>query len=98
MSNVMRMRETFLFLVDDQVDPALPPARDRFRFMARNGAEAETGKKFAEFLGGMIIDRKFDELHTEAFRPWWQLRNVVAVNPHLFPQLIHQIDERALAI
>ena len=43
MGDVMRMREAFLFLVDNQVDPALRPACDCFRFMASNGAEAERG-------------------------------------------------------
>src|SRR5215472_3546287 len=98
MRNVVRMREAFLFLVDDEVDRALRPARHSLGFMARNGAEPKASKKLPELRGSMIIDGKFDEFHAATLRPRRQLRNVVAGKPCFFPQLIHQIDERALAV
>ena len=52
MRDVMRMREALLFLVDNEVDRALCPARDGLRFMARNGAKAETSKELPELGAG----------------------------------------------
>ena len=76
MGDVMRMREPFFILVDNQVDRALRPARDRFRFMAPDGTKAETGKKLSELRGGMVINGKLDELHAETMRARRQFRNV----------------------
>ena len=85
MGDVMRMREPFFILVDNQVDRALRPARDRLRFMVPDDAEAETSKKLSELRGGMVIDGKLDELHAETLRAWRQFRNVVAGEADFFP-------------
>ena len=81
----MRMREAFFFQIDNEIDCALRPARDRFGFMTGNGAEAETGKKLPEFRGGVVIDSKFDEFDAQTLRSRWQLRSVVAGKCRFLP-------------
>ena len=69
MRDVMRMREAFFFLIDDEVDRALGPSRHRFRFVARNVVKAESRKKLAELLSGAVVHRKLDKLDAETLRP-----------------------------
>src|SRR5262245_20164936 len=98
MRDVMRMRETFFFLVDDRVDRALAPARYRFRFVASGIAEAEAGKQPRKLVGSTVVDSKFDKFHAETFRPRWHLRKIGGRSSGLLAQLIHEVDKRALAI
>src|SRR4029453_5506946 len=98
MRNVMRVRETFFFLVDDKVDRPLRPAGYRFRFVARGVAKPEAGQKSRELIRAAIIDRKFNEFDAETFRPRRHLRNVGNCSSAPAAQMGQEIDERALAL
>src|SRR4029450_2528311 len=64
MRNVMRVRETFFFLVDDKVDRPLRPAGYRFRFVARGVAKPEAGQKSRELIRATINERKKNKINT----------------------------------
>src|SRR5690348_6142984 len=92
------MRETFLFLIDDQVDAALGPARHRLGFVLSGLAESQPAKERTEFVRSSIVDGELDELDAEASRSRRHLRNRDRRFAAAAAQLIHQINQRALAI
>ena len=96
--DVVGMCEAFLFLVDDEIDCALRPARHGLRLVLRDVAEPEAGDELLELLGGPVIDGKLDEFDAKAFRSRRHLRNIGKRLSAFRAQLIHQIDQRALPI
>src|SRR4029077_10509261 len=80
------------------IDCTLRPSRYRFRFVTCDVAKSEAGDKSRELVGGTAINREFDEFDTKAFRSRRHLWNIGSGSSVLFAQLIHEIDQRPLAI
>ena len=83
--------------VEDEVDGALRPARHRLRLVLPDLAEPEPGEQAGQRLHGSFADGELDELDAEAFRPRRQ-HELAARRPLRPSQLVHQVDQRAMAV
>ena len=100
---LMRVREAVLVAVEDEIDPALRPARDRLRLVLADLAESQSGEQLRQFRRRAVVRREFKELDTEASRARRDLRrgqslSGFAERARAAAHLVHEIDERALAI
>ena len=96
--DVEGMREAFLLGVDHEIDVALLPARHGLGLVLAGAAEAEAGEELREVRRGPLVDRKLDELDAMAARAVRQRRRTRRDDAGLPPQLIEQVDERAMAV
>ena len=63
------MRESFRLAVHDDVDVALPPARDGLANVAMRGSEPQRAQHLAELARFFFAGAEFDEFHAAAGDP-----------------------------
>ena len=80
------------------MDRALRPVRDRLRLVLADLAEAQSGKQLGEASRGAVVGGEFEELDAEAFGARRDLRRGFGERAGPVAHLVHQIDQRALAI
>src|SRR5215510_4384661 len=92
------MRKALLFLVDDQIDRALIPARHRFGLVLSGFSKTQVGEQSFKVVRSSFVDSKFDEFDAETLRARRELWKSGYSLACFCLQLIQQVDERTMAV